>query len=124
LTLPRNDRRTLPRIVSDGRAAPWDDLTLLVQSYEINPVFRWVGVRQNVTQHQFEFVFAATAAESEPRSPAEWSTARNAALADNHDAAYVERVKSTYANDPIWSLTEDTEELYVLKAVSNQRLER
>jgi len=121
LTVPENDRRTLPRVTCDGHAAPWDELTLSVKSYGLNPEFHWVGVRQEVGERRFEFVFAATLPETEPRGQAEWSTARNAALSNDHDAAYVERVKSTYASDPVWSLTEDAENVYLLEAAPDQR---
>jgi hypothetical protein len=52
----------------------------------------------------FEFVFAAAIREDEVVGATHWTTTRNAALSDR-DMAYVDRVKPTFAHDPVWTIT-------------------
>jgi hypothetical protein len=66
--------------------------------------FRWVGARQDVAQGRIELVFAGTVGEtSDAPERAEWILARNAAM-PRREADYVERVKTSYASDPVWIL--------------------
>lgn len=96
--------RMLPRVVCDGEAAPWDQLVESIQVLiGVTPAFQWVGVWQDVERGMFELVFSATIPEDDLPGSAQWTTARNAAFSDR-DAAYVERVKPTYARDPVWTL--------------------
>lgn len=109
LTLPAAHGCRLPRVICDGRRAPWRQLCQLVEpliSAEV--VFHWVGLWHDVARGQIEFVFAATAEEGALPDAAEWSLARTAAL-DERDMAYVERVRSTYARDPVWTIQHNPE---------------
>ncbi|NWG17053.1 MAG: NUDIX domain-containing protein [Chloroflexi bacterium] len=107
LTLPDTRGRTLPRVVCSGARAPWDELAAALSRYG-NPIFHWVGLWQDAARDKLEFVFAATIEESDLPWPAEWSTARNAALT-GQDAAYIERVRPAYARDPVWTIVQEAE---------------
>lgn len=107
LTLPDARRRVLPRIVCSGARAPWHELAAAVGPYN-SPVFHWVGLWQDTAQDEMEFVFAATVEEADLPEPAEWSTARNAALA-GRDAVYVEHTRPAYARDPVWTIVQEAE---------------
>lgn len=104
ITLADGQARALPRLTCDGDSAPWVQLCALVQGiYGAMPALRWAGVRQDAESDTLEFVFAATLPEKTLADGAEWSVARGAALPDL-DSVYVERVKPTYASDPIWTI--------------------
>lgn len=107
LTLPGKRGRVLPRVVCNGQHAPWDELRDSVhQQCGISPTFHWVGVWQDAPRNLIEFVFAATLPETNLRGDAEWSGLQNTSLGDR-DLAYTERVKSTYAKDPVWTILHD-----------------
>jgi 8-oxo-dGTP diphosphatase len=107
LTLPADYGRILPRVVCDGREAPWHQLAAAIQrETDLEVAFRWVGVWQDTILDQIELVFAMTVEELELFGEAEWSVARNAAL-HGRDAAYIERVKSSYHRDPVWTLVHE-----------------
>ncbi|MBL8162288.1 MAG: NUDIX domain-containing protein [Anaerolineae bacterium] len=107
LTLASDRVCSLPRVRCDGHRAPWQQLGERVQQLTgIEVAFQWVGLWQDIARGQIEFVFAATVEEGVLSGSAEWSLARTAAL-DERDMVYVERVRSTYARDPIWSLQHD-----------------
>lgn len=104
ITLADGLGRTLPRVVCAGERAPWLELCALVQGvYGASPALRWVGLWQDTAEDALEFVFAATLPEKVLAEGAEWSVARGVALSDL-DLAYVERVKPTYASDPVWTM--------------------
>jgi ADP-ribose pyrophosphatase YjhB (NUDIX family) len=104
ITLTDGQGRTLPRVRCDGDRAPWLVLCELVQSlYGASPALRWAGVWQDTDSDALEFVFATTLTEKTLAEGAEWSVARGAALPDL-DAAYVERVKPGYLNEPVWEM--------------------
>jgi hypothetical protein len=105
LTLRGKRTQMLPRVSCDGTQAPWETLAALVASEcNVEVSFRWVGVRQDVVQGRIELVFAGTAGEtSDAPEDAEWILARNAAI-PRREADYVERVKPSYASDPVWIL--------------------
>lgn len=109
LTLPDKNGRTLPRVACSGEQAPWDELADNIHLAE-RPVFQWVGLWQDPAQDMIELVFAATMAENEVSDSMEWSVARNAALT-GVDAEYVERVRPTYARDPVWTMVQETENI-------------
>jgi 8-oxo-dGTP diphosphatase len=107
LTLSGKRGQVLPRVVCDGQRAPWEELANSVQQHcGVVPVFHWVGVWQDAPRNLIEFVFAATLPESNLRGDAEWSGLQNTALGDR-DLAYAERVRSTYAKDPVWAMQHD-----------------
>ncbi len=105
LTVPNARGASLPHVVCERDAAPWDRLADAVQkSSGIRPAFRWVGLWQDVGHDHIELIFAATVEETGLSAASEWSMVRNAGLGDQH-TAYVERVKPSYARDAIWSIT-------------------
>lgn len=106
LTLGGKRGRVLPRVVCDGQNAPWQVLKDSVQECGVNPTFQWVGVWQDAPRNLIEFVFAATLPEANLRGDAEWSGLQNTSLGDR-DLAYTERVKPTYATDPVWTILHD-----------------
>jgi len=107
LTLGGKRGRVLPRVVCDGQRAPWQALGDSIQQHcGLNPTFQWVGIWQDAPRNLIEFVFAATLPEGNLRGDAEWSGLQNTALGDR-DLAYTERVKSTYATDPVWTILHD-----------------
>ncbi len=96
--------RMLPRVACDGEAAPWDQLALSIQQMiGVTPGFQWVGLWEDTERAMIEFVFAATLRERDLPGSFQWTTSRNAAFSDR-DLAYVERVKPSFARDPIWSI--------------------
>ena len=96
--------RTLPRVACDGEVAPWEQLTQFVERIiSLTPDFQWVGLWQDADRGMFEFVFAAMIREEEFPGSAQWTTSRNAAFSDR-DMAYVERVRPTFARDPVWTI--------------------
>jgi ADP-ribose pyrophosphatase YjhB (NUDIX family) len=104
ITLADGQTRALPRVTCDGDSAPWTQLCALVQHvYGASPALRWAGVWQDTHTDTLEFVFAATLTEKTLADGADWSVARGAALPDL-DSLYVERVKPSYASDPIWTM--------------------
>lgn len=103
-TLPTAEGSTLPRVACDGLTAPWVQLLARFKSEIANVVsFRWVGVWEDPARNQIELVFATTVQESEPAGVGEWSIARSTPL-PSRELAYVERVKSSYHLDPVWSM--------------------
>jgi hypothetical protein len=97
--------RTLPRVVCDGETAPWEQLGVYTERIiGLVPNFHWVGLWENADRGMFEFVFAAAIREDEVLGSTQWTTTRNAALSDR-DMGYVERVKPTFARDPVWTIT-------------------
>lgn len=108
LMMPGTGGDTLPRVMCDGRRAPWDALTdFILQNCGIRTLFQWVGVWQDTGRNRLEFVFAATDEEGGFSDNGEWTLARNAPL-EGLDAAYIERVKATYRRDPVWSITQES----------------
>jgi ADP-ribose pyrophosphatase YjhB (NUDIX family) len=104
LTLPGKRSRVLPRVHCEGGGAPWDELGQMVYHVcRVSPNFLWAGLWQDVPRNHLEFVFAATLPENNLLGGAEWSGLQNAALGDR-DLAYTERVKSSYATDPVWTI--------------------
>jgi ADP-ribose pyrophosphatase YjhB (NUDIX family) len=96
--------RMLPRVVCDGEIPPWEQLAQLTERLSGSALhYQWVGLWEDADRGMFEFVFAATLHERELPNGVQWTTTRNAAFSDR-DMAYVERVKVTYARDPIWSI--------------------
>jgi 8-oxo-dGTP diphosphatase len=107
LTLSGKRGRVLPRVICDGQRAPWQELGDSVQQHcSISPTFHWVGVWQDAPRNLMEFVFAATLPETNLRGDAEWSGLQNTSLGDR-DLAYTQRVRSTYASDPVWTILHD-----------------
>jgi ADP-ribose pyrophosphatase YjhB (NUDIX family) len=109
--------RSLPRVVCDGKAPPWEQLSAKVQTaVGIKPGLQWVGLWQDAERGIFEFVFAATVPEAEFPGGAQWTVARNAAFGDR-DAVYVRYVRPSYARDPVWTLAnrDDTIHMITLK---------
>lgn len=109
LTLSDKNGRTLPRVGCSGERAPWDELADCLP-LEGRPAFQWVGLWQDSAQDTLELVFAATMPENEVSDAVEWTVARNAALT-GLDAEYAERVKPTYAHDPVWTMEQETENI-------------
>ncbi len=106
LTLPSAYGRTLPRVVCDGQAAPWVQLSDFIRMQtDLDVPLRWVGLWQDTMVNKLEFVFAMTVEETELAGEAEWSVTRNAAL-QGLDAAYIEQVKASFPRDPVWSLAQ------------------
>jgi ADP-ribose pyrophosphatase YjhB (NUDIX family) len=104
LTVAGEREGCLPRIACDGKAAPWEHLNARMKARLGNlPPFHWVGLWQDIEHKQVELIFAASLTQAQPDDSLTWVTAQNAALIDR-DAAYVERVKTTYANDPVWTV--------------------
>ena len=110
LTLPEGDQRqggsyrALPRVVCDGAFSPWEQLAQAVQQqFGLALEFQWVGLWEDPERAALEFIFAATASDRKVPEGAEWTVARNGAFGDR-DMAYVERIRPTYARDPVWSL--------------------
>jgi 8-oxo-dGTP pyrophosphatase MutT (NUDIX family) len=104
LALPNQQSHSLPGIICIGQCAPWEALTEAVRPYtSAHVTWQWVGLWQDVAHNHLELVFAATIQEMELLSSAVWVTARNAAFT-GLDAEYVERIKPTYAEDPVWLL--------------------
>ncbi|MBZ0289258.1 MAG: hypothetical protein K8I30_16685, partial [Anaerolineae bacterium] len=64
---------------------------------------QWVGLWQDPPRDIIELIFAAALPEKTLPGDAEWSNPQNAALGDR-DVAFVERVKPTYAADPVWTI--------------------
>ncbi|MBI1259751.1 MAG: NUDIX domain-containing protein [Chloroflexi bacterium] len=96
--------RMLPRVVCAGEAPPWEQLAQWLERLSGAAMdFQWVGLWEDTDRGMFEFVFATTIHERELPSGVQWTTTRNAAFSDR-DMAYVERVKPTYARDPIWTI--------------------
>lgn len=109
VTLAGGQGQVLPRAVCTGEQSPWDELRQAVHGASgVEPVFQWVGVWQDVGHDSLEFVFAATVDETDLSGQAEWSNTRNTALT-GLDAAYVERVKASYATDPVWTINHDAD---------------
>ncbi len=107
LTLSGKRGRVLPRVVCDGQHSPWDELVSSVQQQcGIRPTFHWVGIWQDAPRNLIEFIFAATLPETNLRGDAEWSGLQNTSLGDR-DLAYTQRVRSTYASDPVWTILHD-----------------
>jgi ADP-ribose pyrophosphatase YjhB (NUDIX family) len=107
LTLPGARGRTLPRAICQGALPPWQELAdTLHQNCGIQPALRWVGLWQDASRDNIEFVFAATMKEAELFGAGEWSIARNCGL-DDRDAAYVARVKPSYARDAVWTIVHE-----------------
>ncbi|MCB9453587.1 MAG: NUDIX domain-containing protein [Anaerolineaceae bacterium] len=114
LTLPTGRQCTLPRVHCDGVRAPWDELALQIDDLcGVRPDFHWVGLWQDVEAGAFEFVFAASIEESEPSYRAEWITARNAPLV-GLDSRYIDRVRKSYAQDPVWTIMNQADEVETL----------
>jgi 8-oxo-dGTP pyrophosphatase MutT (NUDIX family) len=96
----------LPRVICDGKRAPWEVLTeFIAKKCGIHTLLQWVGVWQDTELNMLELVFAATVEDAGLADNGEWSLARNAPL-EWLDTAYVERVKATYMGDPVWSIFE------------------
>ncbi len=96
--------RTLPRVLCDGDTPPWEQLAQHVNRAIAAPLaFQWVGLWEDAERGMYEFVFAATLPERGIPSAAQWTTVRNGAFSDR-DVAYVERVKLSYARDPVWTI--------------------
>jgi ADP-ribose pyrophosphatase YjhB (NUDIX family) len=107
LTLSGKHERVLPRVVCEGQQAPWKALRDSVQQQcGVSPTFHWVGIWQDAPRNLIEFVFAATLPETNLPDDGEWSVLQNAALGDR-DLTYTQRVKSTYVNDPVWTILHD-----------------
>lgn len=107
LTLPGRRGRVLPRVPCVGGRAPWDTLAdRLCQEHGLALQLHTTGVWQDVARDRVELVFAASMPERNVPGPAEWSTAQHAALGDR-DLAYLRRVRSGFAADPIWTLVQD-----------------
>jgi ADP-ribose pyrophosphatase YjhB (NUDIX family) len=104
LTLPGKRGRILPRVLCEGQSAPWEELARLIEKvYGTAPTFAWVGLWQDPPRDVLEFVFAVMLPEKALKGDAQWSIPQNAALGDR-DTAYMMRVKSSFAADPVWTL--------------------
>lgn len=94
----------LPRVECDGLTPPWEQLAGHVSRAIATTLdFQWVGLWEDAERGMYEFVFATTLPERGVPSAAQWTTIRNAAFSDR-DMGYVDRVKPTYARDPIWTM--------------------
>jgi hypothetical protein len=104
LTQHGHAERELLSVQCTGNYAPWVELEVGIQRWlKVHPKFHWVGVWQNPAEDAIEFIFATTVNEHSVASSAEWQTAQNAALL-GRDAQYISQIKSTYAQDRVWSL--------------------
>lgn len=102
---PVANYRALPRVVCDGTAAPWEQLGAEMRRLlGLTLDYQWVGLWEDAERARIDFVFAATMPEQSLDGAAQWTAIRNGAFGDR-DMDYVERVKPTYASDPIWTLT-------------------
>jgi len=107
LTSTTRQGRALPRILCDGTAAPWLQLSRLIQSHTaVYPSFRWVGLWQDIGRGEIDLIFATTIEETERVGDLNWSLARNTAFI-SHEMEYVTRVKSSYHLDAVWFLNHD-----------------
>ncbi len=107
LTLQSRHGRTLPRVRCGGADAPWNELSSRVRQHcGIVVGFQWVGLWQDVSRNVIEFVFAAAIPERTPVGSAEWSVVMNAPFGDR-DLRYVEQVRPSFAQDPVWTLWPD-----------------
>ncbi|MFN8564370.1 MAG: NUDIX domain-containing protein [Anaerolineae bacterium] len=120
LTLPgdhggaTNGLRALPRVVCDGSAAPWEQLSEAVQqAVGLKLSFQWVGLWEDVERGRIEFVFAATASESVLPAAAHWTATRNGAFGDR-DMIYARYVRPSFARDPVWMLTDHDETVHMI----------
>jgi ADP-ribose pyrophosphatase YjhB (NUDIX family) len=96
--------RTLPRVACDGSAAPWEQLGAEVRRLlGFSLEFQWVGLWEDAENARVEFVFAAAMPEQTLEGAAQWTAVRNGAFGDR-DMDYVERVRPTFARDPVWTL--------------------
>lgn len=104
--------RRLLRVVCDGQQAPWEQLAALAEAYGMqNLSLHWVGLWQDTTRDQVEFVFAASlpAAASRfappPAGEAAWIAAADAGdILTAHDAAFLRQLTPVYASAPVWTL--------------------
>ncbi len=104
LTLEGRRGRVLPRVRCSGLQAPWLELAeRMKQHYRVTAAFQWAGVWQDAARNTLEFVFAASVPEKAVPPPAEWSAVLNTPLGDR-DLEYVERVRPSFRQDPIWTL--------------------
>jgi hypothetical protein len=109
LTIEGEYGRVLPRVKCSGLRAPWIELQDRVRQHcQVNPTFQWVGVWQDAPRNLLEFVFAAIVPEKFLPATAEWTNTQNAALGDR-DLRYVEHVRPSFMDDPVWSLVYDDE---------------
>lgn len=107
LTLPGRRGRVLPRVLCAGGLVPWQALAdRLYQQHGLAPQLHTTGIWQDPAHNRIELVFAAAVPEKNVLGAVEWSTAQHTALGDR-DQAYVERVGSGFAADPIWTLIQD-----------------
>ncbi len=107
LALRGKREHILPSMNCNGRLAPWHDLTIMLRRYcDATLAFQWVGLWQDAAHDEIELVFAATSVEGDLSDGAEWITARNAAFS-GRDADYIERVKTSYLYDPVWTINLD-----------------
>ncbi|MBZ0299231.1 MAG: NUDIX domain-containing protein [Anaerolineae bacterium] len=107
VTLEGRRGQVLPRVVCSGMQAPWVELTERVKQHcRVNPTFQWVGMWQDAPRNKLELVFAAAVPEKVLPTPAAWTSVLNTPLGDR-DLDYVERVRPTFATDPVWTLAYD-----------------
>lgn len=121
LTLDAADGAALPRVVCDGRQAPWEQLAAHIE-HRTHCVFglRWVGLWQDTAADAVELVFAAMAGEHSLPGGAAWTTIRNAYLPDR-DRAYLEQVKAGYHREPVWTMTSMNESVGVGTTLRGER---
>lgn len=120
LTVPGKHEQVLPFLTCDGRQAPWLALQRGVKTwFGIQPDFSWVGIWQQPTQNAIELIFAATAEQEQQllAHHAEWTAVQNAALI-GRDAQYVQRIKPTYRDDPVWTIVHE-DEIAAIRIVSS-----
>jgi ADP-ribose pyrophosphatase YjhB (NUDIX family) len=107
MTYLGRDGHILPSVVCDGETAPWSQLAIEIRDRtSVEADFQWVGLWEDTPRNRIELIFAATVEETEFIDQCDWSVPRNIALS-SHDMSYVERVKPTYRQDPVWTINHD-----------------
>jgi len=106
LTFRGHDRgaeiRTLPRIICDGRVAPWAALSASVADRSgIQAGFRWAGLIEDASLGRYEFVFHATVPDQTLFRAGEWSSARTVIVAGT-DELVLEQMR-TASVTAVWT---------------------
>jgi ADP-ribose pyrophosphatase YjhB (NUDIX family) len=102
LTLKHGNGRALPRVMCNGKAAPWTQLSHAIQhAAGIQPELSWAGVWQDAPRSRLEFVFAASMPAKPLFRGGEWTSARSAPL-PARDTEYAAQIPENYAHELIW----------------------
>lgn len=106
LTMAGAHEQVLPFVQCNGTQAPWVQLSHGIrQWFHVQPQLHWVGVWQQPGENRIEFVFATTIDETQLARDVTWTASQNSALI-GRDAAYVQRIKSSYPQEQIWTIIE------------------